>query len=491
MISLQTNVNALDAIQNLNTVNAAQSQTIQQLSSGYRINSSADDAAGLAVANGYQNQVTQLTQGVNNANDGIAQLQVIDGGLGNISNILNRMQTLATESATGTFTGSRQTLNQEYQNLISEISRQAGNINLNSGGLFNSNLNVFIGGSSSLSNGSVSVNLSGNNSAVDATSLGLSNTNILAGGVGFNNNTQQLNDPNALFLAGSQSQTFTFNLFSGGTAQSVSAQVSGGSSGVTLGQALTQLNNTLNAYGVTASVDNNGYLQFSGSTAFTVSDGGGTGGTALTNESVAADKISQNTSNYIIDGTTYPGGGSPGETLNFQTVNGSASVTLTANETLSSAIADINAKTAPLGVYAIQKGSGASASISFQGANSFSVYDGTGSGVFSAAGNNTATSPVTGQTTNAQSAITAIASAITNLGLVQGRVGAGENQLNYAIGLAQSQITNFSSAEGEIKDTDVATQASNLTRFQVLEQTAVAALAQANSMPQAVLKLLQ
>ena len=93
--------------------------------------------------------------------------------------------------------------------------------------------------------------------------------------------------------------------------------------------------------------------------------------------------------------------------------------------------------------------------------------------------------------TDAQNAINAVNSAIQRLGLVQGVVGAGENQLNYAIGLAQSQITSFSSAEGDIKDADVATQASNLTKDQVLEQTAVAALAQANSEPQAVLKLLQ
>src|SRR5579863_7480216 len=164
MISLQTNVNALDALSNLNTDNMAQGKTIQQLSSGYRINSSGDDAAGLAVANGYQNTVTQLTQGVQNANDGIAQLQIIDGGLGNISNILNRMQTLATESASGTFTGNRATLNQEYQNLIGEITRQATSIGLNANGIFNTNLNVYIGGSTSNSNSSVAVNLSGSSS---------------------------------------------------------------------------------------------------------------------------------------------------------------------------------------------------------------------------------------------------------------------------------------------------------------------------------------
>ena len=81
--------------------------------------------------------------------------------------------------------------------------------------------------------------------------------------------------------------------------------------------------------------------------------------------------------------------------------------------------------------------------------------------------------------------------AISNLGLVQGVVGAGENKLNYAINLAQSQITNFSAAESGIKDADVAAEAANLTKAQVLQQASLAALAQANSAPQAVLALLK
>jgi len=74
---------------------------------------------------------------------------------------------------------------------------------------------------------------------------------------------------------------------------------------------------------------------------------------------------------------------------------------------------------------------------------------------------------------------------------VQGIVGAGENQLNYAVNLAQSQITNFSSAESQIRDANVAADAANLTKAQVLQQSSIAAMAQANAEPQAILKLLQ
>ncbi len=486
MISLQTNVNALDALSNLNTDNMAQSKTIQQLSSGYRINSSGDDAAGLAIANGYQNQITQLTEGVSNANNGIAQLQIIDGGLSNISNILNRMQTLATESASGTFTGNRATLNQEYQNLIGEITRQASAVNLNSGGTFNSNLNVFIGGAGSLSNSGVTINLSGSNSAVDANSLGLSGTNVLGGGVGIGGNTLRVDAPGAAFVvgtAGTNDQTFTFNVYANGTSTQVTAKVAASAGGTSLSQALSSLNGQLNQYGISASVNNNGLLEFSGSTAFTVEDNGGSGTSLLSNDT---NGTAVNTSNYTVAGqSTYAAGA---QTLSFQTANGSASVSLVAGDSLSGAIAKINAQTASLGVYAVENAAGTG--ISLQSANSFSL-NASAAGLFAASGYNSATSPTTGDTTNADSAITAIATAITNLGLVQGRVGAGENQLQYAVGLAQSQITNFSTAEGNIKDADVASQAANLTKGQVLEQTAVAALAQANSMPQAVLKLLQ
>jgi flagellin len=88
-------------------------------------------------------------------------------------------------------------------------------------------------------------------------------------------------------------------------------------------------------------------------------------------------------------------------------------------------------------------------------------------------------------------AIADITAAVTTLGNTQGIVGTGENDLNYAISLAQSQITNNSAAESRIRDADVAKEAANLTKSQVLEQSSVAALAQANSAPQALLKLLQ
>ena len=503
MISLQTNVTSLMAQQNLNTDNAFQSKTIEQLTSGYRINSSGDDAAGLAIANGYSSSIAELTQGVSNANDGTSQLQIIDGGLSNISTILDRMKTLATQSASGTFTGSRATLNQEYSGLQTEITRQASNINLNAGGSFNTNLNVYIGGASAgqAANASVNIDLSGANNAVDATSLGLTGTNVLGGGVGLTGgtaNTQTLNDPNALFVAGG-SQAFTFNVFSNGTAQTVTANVtdtSAAQTGISESSVVSQLNSTLNAYGISAGTDSNGMLQFSGGAAFTVGATiAATAGTGVASVGATAE----NTANNTLDGAAAFVTETGTETMQFQTSAGAATVSLVAGDTLANALTKINQATSGLGVEAVMNSAGTG--ISLQGANSFTMTDKSSvaaKGFFGAAGltpqlSTASTAPVAGSgaTSNSTAAIAAINTAIANLGLVQGSIGAGENKLQYATNLAQSQITSYSAAESQIRDADVAAQAANLTKAQVLVQTSVAALAQANSAPQSILKLLQ
>ena len=175
--SIQTNVNSLIAQENLRVNSNFQSQTIQRLTSGYRINQSGDDAAGLAVANKFRSDISELSQGVRNANDGVSQLQIIDGGMNNISKMLDRLKTLATQSASDSFTGDRSALNSEYQTLASEIDRQAQTIGLNVGGGFAKSLSVYIGGgtgatsSAVTANGVVSVDLS--KSTVDTQSLGL------------------------------------------------------------------------------------------------------------------------------------------------------------------------------------------------------------------------------------------------------------------------------------------------------------------------------
>lgn len=183
--SIVTNISSLLAQENLNKTNELQTTTIRRLTSGLRINSSADDAAGLAIANRFRSDISVLRQGIRNAADGLSTLQTIDGGLNNVSLLLDRARTLATQSASGTFTGDRNTLNAEFQSVLTEIDRQAQAVGLDPGGTFNAALSVFIGGGrsnnniSEVTNGSVQIDLSG--SAVNANRLGLQGVQALGG----------------------------------------------------------------------------------------------------------------------------------------------------------------------------------------------------------------------------------------------------------------------------------------------------------------------
>lgn len=174
---INTNIASMQSQEYLRNTSDSQAKTIGRVTSGLRILSSGDDAAGLSIANSFRSDQAVLQQGIRNANDGLSTLQTIDGGINNISKLLDRARTLATQSASGTFTGSRSVLNSEFGSVISEIDRQAQAIGLNAGGEFAKSLSVFIGGGkssagiSSIQNGASQVDLS--NSTVDAKSLGL------------------------------------------------------------------------------------------------------------------------------------------------------------------------------------------------------------------------------------------------------------------------------------------------------------------------------
>ena len=492
-ISLQTNYASLVAQENLNINNNFQTQTIEALTSGYRINSSGDDPAGLAIANQFRSSVAELTQGVINANSGVSTLQIIDGGLNNIGTILDRLKTLATESASSTFSGSRENINVEYQQLVGEITQQASNVGLNSGGTYNVNNTVYVGGGNNIGNAQVSVDLSGNQNAVDAAGLGIANTSVIGGGTELNGNGIRLDAPGATFLtAANHTESFAFNLIANGAETTFTATVTGQVGGLTESGVLTQLNSQLNSYGINAQVGADGKLQFAGSTPFTLNT---TVANAGADAIATAGSTASNLGTFNVQGAeNYVGGAANTVAENLTIQNGSQSVTvaLAGTETLSQAISDINAKTGTLGIYAVQDAAGTG--ISFQSANNFTVATDTANGVFGAtAGNQAVTAPSNAASTtgNALAAVVAINNALTQLGNTQASVGAGENKLQYAIDLANSQITNFSSAESQLRDANIATEAANLTKAQVLEQASVAAMAQANAAPQAVLKLLQ
>jgi flagellin len=167
--SVVTNVAANNAQANLYATNIGMRNALTRVSSGFRINNSGDDAAGLAVANGYRSTVAVLNQGVRNANDGLSDLQIKDGALDNVSKLLDRLSTLSTQAASGqTSSTSRTTLNAEFQDVLSEINRESNVAGLSSSQGFS----VFVSNNSS--NGKVG----GSIGAVTTTSLGI-NASVL------------------------------------------------------------------------------------------------------------------------------------------------------------------------------------------------------------------------------------------------------------------------------------------------------------------------
>ena len=126
MLTVNTNVASLNAQRNLSISQSSLNQSLQRLSSGLRINSAADDAAGLAISSGMNAKVTSMNQDVRNANDAVSLSQTADGALSQIGNLLTQMRSLATESATGTVAASQRSyLNSEFGRLASEITRIA------------------------------------------------------------------------------------------------------------------------------------------------------------------------------------------------------------------------------------------------------------------------------------------------------------------------------------------------------------------------------
>lgn len=171
--SVVNNIAAANAQANLATTNLGLNKALTRLSSGLRINSSGDDAAGLAVANTYRSNVAVLNQGIRNANDGLSTLQIKDGALNNISTLLDRLSTLATQSASTSSSVDRTTLDAEFQDVLAEINRESAVASLDTATGFS----VFLSNTAS-SNGIIS----GTISAVSTSTLGISSLSITAQG---------------------------------------------------------------------------------------------------------------------------------------------------------------------------------------------------------------------------------------------------------------------------------------------------------------------
>jgi len=145
-LGVLNNISAIYAQNNLNQTQASLQNTLTQLSSGSRINSGADDAAGLALADGLHANVAALTQSAQNASAGVGMLQTADGALAQVTNLLNRAITLATEAANGTLNTSQVgSADQEYQNILTEIGNIGSTTNYNGNAVFSATpVSVFV-----------------------------------------------------------------------------------------------------------------------------------------------------------------------------------------------------------------------------------------------------------------------------------------------------------------------------------------------------------
>jgi flagellin len=137
MTVINTNVNALQATNAANVASAMTSQAMTRLSTGKRINSAADDAAGLAISTSMTSQINALNQGVKNANDGISLAQTAQGSLDEVTNMLQRVRTLAVQSQNSTYSSDDRTnMNSEVTALKSQISSIVGNTKFNGQSVF-------------------------------------------------------------------------------------------------------------------------------------------------------------------------------------------------------------------------------------------------------------------------------------------------------------------------------------------------------------------
>lgn len=399
-LGVLNNIASIYAQNNLNQTQLSLQNTLTQLSSGSRINSGADDAAGLAVADGLHANVAALTQSSQNASDGIGLLQTSDGALSQVTNLLNRAVTLATEAANGTLNSNQvSSANQEYQNILTEIGNIGSTTNFNANSVFSATAKtVFV--SDGTSSGATSY--SDTVGALTTATVGIS---APAAPVTTAFAVPTASTPTAsvaavaAFAAPSAGATIggTISLaYAGGAATSYTV-----TAGSTVAQAVTQLNTAFGASGVTASVGT----------------GANAGALVLTGAIGATNTINL-----------------AGTALNQTTAAGT---------------------TSGAGVDFTQ------ASISTLSANS------------------------------AKTVLTSVTSAIGDVAYQRGVIGADINQLQAASNVAASESTNLTSAESNIRSTNYGQAASNLAKFQVLSQAGISALAQANSVQQEVLKLLQ
>lgn len=407
-LGVLNNIAAIYAQNSINTTQASLQTTLQQLSSGSKINSGADDAAGLSIVNGLGANAAGLTQSSTNAAEGVGLLQVADGALSQVTSLLTRAVTLATESSNGTLTSTQLTsANQEYQSILAEINNIGTTTTFNGSTVFgNGAVSIYNGDSTSLGASTDTLNIA----QLNSTSVGDAGGTISATGSGENYYKSAAQDP-----TGTYSGSLIFKEGTTGLATTVTIA----STNI---QGLAADINSANISGVSASVVANGST-----------------GTYYLDVAEQA----QNLQNFTGAGATD--------------VTSASALTLGTGTDLTFAAV-----------------TGASGGISY-------TSSGTGSTNLSS----------TTLTTTPATTLTAINTAIIDVAGQRGYIGSQINTLNAESNVDSTEDTNIVGAQDSISATNYGTASSNLSKYEILSQTGISALAQANSAQQEVLKLLQ
>lgn len=509
---VNTNVAALNAWRNLENTQNDMTGVLQQMSSGYRINTAADDPAGLAITQQMQSQIGGLNQAYQNSQSGVSLLQTADGALGQIQNILQSMRSLASEASTATMnptdTQNLQTEMNQYAQEVTQITNttQFNNINLLGGNFTNQSIQV---GANQNQNLDISMG------AADAFSLGVTGqTATFTGGSNTYGNVVQSTSPVGISGLNNDSYTLAaavtpFSFAGGGTTPTIfnAATVQGSNVSVAQSDTATVTITTAGAAGTSAVISVNDPI--SGTSTYTATATGTAstfnnvmiGGNSFTLGNVTTGTatsatITLNPTSTQFTLTDSGSGASATTTVHNVVTAGQTEAVSLGNGSLSFGVGSVSAAETSAAYTATFNAGGTSTTTPAPGALTSAVFgvsqSGTGATSYNnGTGNGTATTGVNILTQSAaQSAITVIDNAINTLSSERANVGAYQNRLQFASNDVQTTTQNLTAARGGIMDADMAKEMSNLSKDQVLMQAGVGMLAQANQVPQMLLKML-
>ena len=450
---INTNLFSLNAQRNLNTTQSSLQTSLQRLSSGLRVNSAKDDAAGLAIAERFTAQIRGLNQAIRNSNDGISFSQTAEGALSTATNALQRIRELAVQSANDTNSSTdRQALNNEVQQLVAEINRISNSTQFNGQNILDGTSSTLVFQVGANQNQTISVD------GVDARGAILGARTSVSGSF-----TQTEID--AAVAAGGGAGDLVI--------QGIAVDFSNLSAGATTNQIVNQINQQTALTGVQASV--NTTLQ--------------TGDIAIAAASAATINGVQVTTGADAAGTVDNINALSAQTGVTATVSGAAiQLSNTDGAAISISGADLNGGTAQT----FQAGITLAGEVG-------QAYTATTATLTSAQGDELAATQVDNTVngtnvlsqTSSTDALLTVDLALQQINTLRSELGAVQTRFESTISNLQITVENLTAARSRIQDADFAAETANLTRSQILQQAGLAIVAQANSLPQNVLSLLQ